>query len=321
MPPDDSPIIRTHNLTRRFGSLTAVEGLTFDVSRGEIVGLVGPDGAGKTTTLRLLAGLLDPTEGEAWVAGFSLRREAAAIKDHIGYMAERFGLYPDLTVEENLEFYADLFGLSGTRREAAMTELLAMTRLEPFRRWRASHLSGGMKQKLALTCTLLHRPSVLLLDQPTSGLDPISRRDFWTILYRLVKEGVTVLVTTAYLDEAERCTRVGLIHRGRLLLYDAPDRMKESLTIACYEVSGPHLRAVRDLLRTCEGVVSADLAGAALHLLLSVEHDARMLQERVREARLGPITLRRIAPSLEDVFIAVLRHTSDSTSPVPEANP
>jgi ABC-2 type transport system ATP-binding protein len=318
---DDAPIIRTHNLTRRFGSLTAVEGLTFDVSRGEIVGLVGPDGAGKTTTLRLLGGLLDPTEGEAWVAGFSLRREAAAIKDHIGYMAERFGLYPDLTVEENLEFYADLFGLSGTRREAAMTELLALTRLEPFRRWRAGHLSGGMKQKLALTCTLLHRPSVLLLDQPTSGLDPISRRDFWTILYRLVKEGVTTLITTASLDEAERCTRVGLIHRGRLLLYDTPDRMKERLTVACYEVSGSHLRAVGDLLRTCEGVVSADVAGATLHLLISMEHDVRTLVERVHEARLGPITLRRIVPSLEDVFIAVLRQTSDSTSPVPEATP
>lgn len=305
-PPFDSPMIRTQNLTRRFGTLTAVDRLTLDVGRGEIFGLVGPDGAGKTTTLRLLSGLLEPTEGEAWVAGLSVTRQAAAVKDQIGYMAERFGLYPDLSVEENMLFYADLFGLTGQRREKTFAELLAMTRMEPFRRRRAGQLSGGMKQKLALMCTLLRRPSVLLLDQPTSGVDPISRRDFWAILYRLVKAGVTVLLTTAYLDEAERCSRVGLMHRGRLLQCDAPDRLKEHLAVACYEVSCANPREARDLLRTCSGVRSADLAGPVLHLLLSPGHDPRRLEEQLVAAGLGPAVIRQIVPSLEDVFLASL---------------
>lgn len=309
--PGDLPMIRTHNLTRRFGSLTAVDRLTFEVKRGEIFGLVGPDGAGKTTTLRLLSGLLEPNEGDAWVAGLSVTREAAAVKDHIGYMAERFGLYHDLTVEENMLFYADLFGLTGIEREDTFAELLAMTRMDPFRRRRAGHLSGGMKQKLALMCTLLHRPAVLLLDQPTSGVDPVSRRDFWGILYRLVKEGVTVLLTTAYLDEAERCTRVGLMHGGRLLQCDAPERLKERLAVACYEVSSANPRAARDLLRTCPGVREADLVGSSLHLFLSPERDPRSLEEQLSEAGLGPVAIRPIVPSLEDVFLASLGQTSD----------
>jgi ABC-2 type transport system ATP-binding protein len=303
-------MIRTQNLTRQFGPLTAVDHLTLDVARGEIFGLVGPDGAGKTTTLRLLSGLLEPTEGEAWVAGLSVTRQAAEVKDQIGYMAERFGLYPDLSVEENMLFYADLFGLTGTPREKTFAELLAMTRMEPFRRRRAGQLSGGMKQKLALMCTLLRRPSVLLLDQPTSGVDPISRRDFWAILYRLVKTGVTVLLTTAYLDEAERCSRVGLMHRGRLLQCDAPDRLKERLAVACYEVSCANPREARDLLRTCSGVRSADLAGPVLHLLVSPGHDPRRLQEQLVTAGLGPAVIRQIVPSLEDVFLASLREAS-----------
>lgn len=308
--PVDSPMIRTQNLTRRFGTLTAVDRLTFDVARGEIFGLVGPDGAGKTTTLRLLSGLLEPTEGDAWVAGLSVTRQAAAVKDQIGYMAERFGLYPDLSVEENMLFYADLFGLTGRHREKTFAELLAMTRMEPFRRRRAGQLSGGMKQKLALMCTLLHRPSVLLLDQPTSGVDPVSRRDFWAILYRLVKEGVTVLLTTAYLDEAERCSRVGLMHRGRLLQCDAPNRLKERLTLACYEVSCADPRQARDLLRECPDVRSAHLAGSVLHLLLRLEGDPRRLEEQLATAGLGPVSVRQIVPSLEEVFLASLGEAS-----------
>ena len=219
-------IIETRDLTRRFGALTAVDQLNLTVSEGEIFGLVGPDGAGKTTTLRMLCALMDPTEGSATVAGHDVMREPQAVKDQIGYMAQRFGLYGDLTVQENMDFYADLFDITGTLRTELSAQLLRMTRMEPFRERQASRLSGGMKQKLALMCTLLHRPRILFLDEPTNGVDPVSRRDFWAILYQLLKDGITVFMTTSYLDEAERCNRVGLIHRGKLIRCAAPEVMK-----------------------------------------------------------------------------------------------
>jgi len=220
------PIILTQNLTRRFGDLTAVDRLNLSVEAGEIFGLVGPDGAGKTTTLRLLCGLMDPSEGSARVAGRDVAREPQAVKDRIGYMAQRFGLYQDLTVQENMDFYADLFGLVGGERAELEQRLLRMTRMEPFRDRRAGQLSGGMKQKLSLMCTLLHKPEILFLDEPTNGVDPVSRRDFWTILYQLLKDGITIFMTTAYLDEAERCYRVGLMYRGKLIRCDTPEALK-----------------------------------------------------------------------------------------------
>lgn len=219
-------IIDARDLTRRFGALAAVDHLTLAVEEGEIFGLVGPDGAGKTTTLRMLCGLLDPTEGSARVAGHDVAREPQAVKDQIGYMAQRFGLYGDLTVQENMDFYADLFGITGKFRVELTEQLLRMTRMEPFRDRQASRLSGGMKQKLALMCTLLHRPRILFLDEPTNGVDPVSRRDFWAILYQLLKEGITVFMTTSYLDEAERCNRVGLMHKGKLIRCAPPETMK-----------------------------------------------------------------------------------------------
>jgi ABC-2 type transport system ATP-binding protein len=220
------PIIETRDLTRRFGERTAVDRLTITVAEGEIFGLVGPDGAGKTTTLRMLCGLVNPTEGSARVAGHDVAREPQAVKDQIGYMAQRFGLYADLTVEENMFFYADLFGIVGADRRDLTAQLLRMTRMEPFRNRRGGQLSGGMKQKLALMCTLLHRPRILFLDEPTNGVDPLSRRDFWTILYQLLKDGITIFMTTAYLDEAERCNRVGLMHRGKLIRCDTPEALR-----------------------------------------------------------------------------------------------
>lgn len=240
------PIIRTRELTRRFDGLTAVDRLSLEIAPGEIFGLVGPDGAGKTTTLRLLTGLVEPTSGEAFVAGCDVVRDPQCVKDQIGYMAQRFGLYGDLTVEENMSFYADLFGIVGRDREELSARLLAMTRMEPFRGRQAGRLSGGMKQKLALMCTLLHRPRILFLDEPTNGVDPVSRRDFWTILYQLLKDGITIFMTTAYLDEAERCNRVGLIHRGRLIRCDAPEELKRgaaSLEDAFIAVIGEAERA------------------------------------------------------------------------------
>jgi len=221
-------IIETRDLTRRFAALTAVDHLNLTVARGEIFGLVGPDGAGKTTTVRMLCGLMDPTEGSATVAGHDVARESQAVKDQIGYMAQRFGLYTDLTVRENMDFYADLFGITGAERDRLSLQLLRMTRMEPFTKRQAGRLSGGMKQKLALMCTLLHRPQILFLDEPTNGVDPLSRRDFWAILYQLLQDGITIFMTTAYLDEAERCNRVGLLHKGKLIRCETPEEMKRT---------------------------------------------------------------------------------------------
>jgi drug efflux transport system ATP-binding protein len=301
-------IIRTRNLTRRFDTLTALDHLNLEVARGEIFGLVGPDGAGKTTTLRLLCGLLDPSEGEAWVAGQDVTRAPEAVKDRIGYMAQRFGLYHDLSVDENMQFYADLFGISAAQRAHLLPELLHMTRMEPFRGRQAGKLSGGMKQKLGLMCTLLHRPEILFLDEPTNGVDPVSRRDFWAILYQLVKDGITVFVTTAYLDEAERCNRVGLLDRGRLIRCDAPENLRRQMQANCYELAAQNLRAARELLQSCTGVVSVEPSGAALHLFLEPAHTSPdTLVKKLDENRLGPAVLRPILPSLEDVFIALIR--------------
>src|SRR5215469_13695324 len=260
-----SVIIHAENLTRRFGELTAVDHLNLDVEEGEIFGLVGPDGAGKTTTMRLLCGLMDPTEGKAVVAGHDVTRELDLMKDQIGYMAQRFGLYTDLTVQENMDFYSDLFGILGQEREELSTKLLRMTRMDPFRKRAAGKLSGGMKQKLALMCTLLHKPRVLFLDEPTNGVDPVSRRDFWAILYQLVRDGLTVFVATAYLDEAERANRVALMHRGRMIRCDTPAAMRQDLDHAYYNIEGDS-RQLRQKLEAQPGVLAVQPTGAHLRL-------------------------------------------------------
>ena len=296
------PIIRAIGLTRRFGDLTAVDHLNVEVARGEIFGLVGPDGAGKTTTLRLLCGLMDATEGEAWVTGHNVAREVEAVKDQIGYMAQRFGLYGDLTVDENMNFYADLFGISKSERARLLPDLLRMTRMEPFRSRPATNLSGGMKQKLALICTLLHHPQVLFLDEPTNGVDPVSRRDFWAILYQLVRDGLTVFVTTAYLDEAERCNRVGLMNQGKLIRCESPRDLKHALDEVCYEVETADNRAAREFLQSQPGVLSVEPAGAKLHLFLAPGVSVEQLKNTLRASEFRPIV-----PSLEDVFIGLIR--------------
>lgn len=298
-----SPIIEIRGVTRRFGDLIAVDHLDLSIPRGEIFGLVGPDGAGKTTTLRMLCGLMDPSEGQVIVAGHDVVKDVEAVRDRIGYMAQRFGLYADLTVGENMIFYADLFGVVGQEREKLMTQLLQMTRMEPFRARPAGKLSGGMKQKLALMCTLLHHPQILFLDEPTNGVDPVSRRDFWAILYQLVKDGLTVFVTTAYLDEAERCNRVGLMHRGKLIQCDAPQRLRRSLPEACFEVTSSDLRAVRDALRARPDVLSAEPSGLKLHVFFTTNAPPI---ETVRAAMPVDANFQPMTPSLEDVFIALV---------------
>jgi ABC-2 type transport system ATP-binding protein len=276
-------IIEISNLVRTFAGTTAVASVSFSVGKGEIFGLVGPDGAGKTTTLRILCGLMNPTSGTVRIAGLDVTKDTEAVKDRIGYMAQKFGLYPDLTVEENMVFYADLFGITGTVRTELTAKLLQMTRMEPFRDRQAAKLSGGMKQKLALMCTLLHKPEILVLDEPTNGVDPVSRRDFWTILRQLVKEGLTVLVTTAYLDEADLCDRVALM---------------QSLPEACYEVRGGNLRELRERLRVMPGISDVELAGSKLHVFVRPGAELPVVEG---------MTARRVTPSLEDVFIASVR--------------
>jgi ABC-2 type transport system ATP-binding protein len=298
-----SPIIETLDLTRRFGELTAVDHLNLTVAPGEIFGLVGPDGAGKTTTLRLLCGLIDPTEGSARVAGHDVAREPQAVKDQIGYMAQRFGLYGDLTVEENMVFYSDLFGIGGAERDKLTADLLRMTRMEPFRGRQAGKLSGGMKQKLALMCTLLHKPRILFLDEPTNGVDPVSRRDFWAILYTLVRDGLTVFVTTAYLDEAERAHRVGFMYQGRMIQCAPPSELKRNLKEECYRVTSPDNRKTREALAHQPGVLAVQPTGADLHLFLEPE---RTSIEKL--CGIAEFDFFRISPSLEDVFIALMYH-------------
>jgi ABC-2 type transport system ATP-binding protein len=219
--------IKSENLTRKFADLTALDRLNLEVEEGEIFGLVGPDGAGKSTTMRLLTGILEPTEGQAWVYEKHTVKEAEPLKEHIAYMSQRFGLYEELTVLENINFYADVYGVSNEARPAAIERLLGFSGLLPFKERLAGRLSGGMKQKLGLACALIHTPRVLFLDEPTNGVDPVSRRDFWNILYDLLKEKVTIFCSTCYLDEAERCRRVGLMHKGRLLRCDPPEKIKE----------------------------------------------------------------------------------------------
>ncbi len=298
--------IRALNLTRTFGANRAVDGLTLSIAEGEIFGLVGPDGAGKTTTMRLLTGILDPTSGQAQVAGFDVVKDPEAMKDHIGYMSQRFGLYQDLTVMENMGFYGDLYGVPRADRGERVDRLLAFSGLAPFKRRQAGNLSGGMKQKLGLCCALIHTPRVLFLDEPTNGVDPVSRRDFWRILYDLLKEKVTIFVSTAYLDEAERCGRVGLMHQGKLLACDTPAGVKRLMKGTLLEVRCTKARQAAPALRAA-GVLSVALFGDKLHVVVEhPEEGRRLVEAALREAGLSCQEVRVAEPSLEDVFTSAL---------------
>jgi ABC-2 type transport system ATP-binding protein len=257
--------IRLQSLTRRFDTLTAVDALSLEIASGALHGLVGPDGAGKTTTLRMLAGVLRPSSGDATVEGISVSRNPEDVKDVIGYMSQRFGLYADLTVRENIDFYADLYGVAPARRPAQLERLYAFSNLGPFEKRLAGQLSGGMKQKLSLCCALIHQPRVLLLDEPTFGVDPISRRDLWLILHQMVAEGVTILVSTAYLDEAERCDRVALLDRGRLLALDAPQALQHSQPGVLLEARTPDPRRAVEALKGLAAVRRVALFGTVVH--------------------------------------------------------
>jgi len=318
---DGEPAVSLRGLSRRFGPVAAVEGLSLDIAPGELFGIVGPDGAGKTTTLRMLAGVLRPSEGEAWVDGVDVARDPEKAKPHLAYMAQRFGLYEDLTVQENLDFYADLYRVPRAERPARLARLYRFSRLGEFKDRRAGALSGGMKQKLSLSCALVHRPRVLLLDEPTFGVDPISRRELWLILHEMVAEGITVVVSTSYLDEAERCDRVVLLNQGRSLALDRPQVLQASLAGTMRSIRTDHPRETRDRLRELRGVVSASLFGEAVHVLTTAETDAAQLSRAVERDGITILEEKDVEPSLEDVFIhlvddAEARRTTGSTQGV-----
>jgi ABC-2 type transport system ATP-binding protein len=294
--------VELDRLTRRFGPAAAVADVSFAVRAGELFGIVGPDGAGKTTTLRMLAGVLPPTSGDARILGRSVARDPESVKPHLAYMAQRFGLYEDLTVEENIHFYADLYRVPRRERPARIERLYAFSRLAEFSSRLAGALSGGMKQKLALSCSLVHRPAVLLLDEPTFGVDPISRRDLWLILHEMVAEGVTVVVSTSYLDEAERCDRVALLDGGALLACDRPAALQERLPGRLLSVATDDPRPARDLLRAHPAVARATLFGRTLHVQLVAGGRVDDVRTALASAGLTG-DIEPIDASLEDVFI------------------
>ncbi|MGW8255893.1 MAG: ABC transporter ATP-binding protein [Thermoguttaceae bacterium] len=299
--------IRTENLSKCFGDLAAVDSLTLEVAEGEIFGLVGPDGAGKTTFMRLLTTIMDPTAGDAWVAGYHIAERPETIKENIGYMSQRFGLYPDLTVMENLLFYADVYSEPRKGRREKIDRLLAFSNLTPFKRRLAGNLSGGMKQKLALACALIHTPKILFLDEPTNGVDPVSRRDFWRILYSLLRRQVTIFVSTAYLDEAERCNRVALIDRGKLLAGGTPDEVKRLMRGSILEIRCDQPRRAARLLRDKLSDASVGLFGDRVHVVSNTpEQTAAAAKTLLADASLPIEAVRPIEPTLEDVFVSVL---------------
>ena len=309
----DEYIVRAEGLRKEFGAVTAVDSVDLSVRRGEIFGLLGPDGAGKTTTIRMLCAILEPTAGDATVAGFSVRRSPEQVKRRIGYVSQRFSLYGDLTVAENLAFFADIYRVPKADRARRQQELLEFSRLGPFTDRLAQDLSGGMKQKLALACTLMHTPEVLFLDEPTTGVDPVSRRDFWRLLYSLVSQGVTLLVSTPYMDEAERCTRVALIHRGRIIQCDSPDALKSQMRGHLLELIAEPQRRAKEIVSSCQGVLSVQVFGERLHVWMEdADRDGPALQSSLASAGVTVTHVRRTTPGLEDVFISIVSAAQDT---------
>lgn len=312
----DRRAVSLTGLTRRFGENVAVDGLTLEVRPGELFGIVGPDGAGKTTTLRMLAGVLRPSGGNGLIHGVDVAVDPEGVKPFVAYMSQQFGLYTDLTVRENIDFYADLYRVPKAERPPRLERLFAFSNLGDFQDRLAGNLSGGMKQKLSLCCALIHHPKVLLLDEPTFGVDPISRRDLWLILHEMVEEGVTVVVSTSYLDEAERCDRVVLLHRGKVLAMDTPRALLDLLPGEVVSVEGPEPRRARDLIRSVPGVVSTALFGNVVHAVLEDGEEARRkVTAALGDAGLESEELRPVEPSLEDVFLHLVRDEEERRAP------
>jgi len=295
---------------RRFGELQAVRDVTLAVERGEIFGLVGPDGAGKTTLIRMLAGVLHPDTGRVVLEGIDVAADPERAKTALGYMPQRFGLYEDLTVDENVFFYGELFEVPRAQYRERVAQLLDAAGLAPFGKRLAGQLSGGMKQKLGLVCALIHTPKVLLLDEPTTGVDPVSRRDFWAILYQLRDQGVTIVMSTAYMDEAQRCSRLALLHAGEVRDCATPDALKRNLQGALLAIAGAGPRAIRDALADAPGVLGVLLMGDRVHVRVDDVSRRAELKARLSAAEIDCTSIETIEPGIEDIFVALVGDTA-----------
>jgi ABC-2 type transport system ATP-binding protein len=301
------PIIETGGLTRTFKKLRAVDDLNLRIEHNELFGLVGPDGAGKTTLLRLLSGLLKISAGSAYVAGHDVAKAPDAVRRRVGYMAQRFSLYAELTVLENLNFFADLYDVTAEEREERTERLLSFAGLAPYTSRRAAHLSGGMRKKLALACTLIHDPPILLLDEPTTGVDPVSRREFWSILTGLYTRGTTIVVSTPYMDEADRCTRVGLMYEGRLIRCAPPDQIRAEIEGELVELVADDWQAARKLAAELPGVLQVQTYGTTLHLFVDSAVDRLpQIEAHLGQEDIAFSTLRRTEPRMEEAFISLV---------------
>lgn len=297
-------VIEIKSLTKKFGDITAVNDVSLEINKGEMFALVGPDGAGKTTIIRMLCGIAKPTTGTLSVLGFDVQKQPDEVRKRIGYLSQKFSLYGDLTVDENIEFFAEIHGVRNYK--ARRDELLEFTRLTAFRTRLAEKLSGGMKQKLALACTLIHTPEVIFLDEPTTGVDPVSRRDFWKVLSSLLKTGITIIMTTPYLDEAERCSRVALMSDGEILMTDAPKNLKSVMKGKIVEVVCSNIRASSSLLRGYDGVKEVQAFGDRLNILIDNEKDMPKVLAHLKKNSIEVTDWRVVPPSLENVFISLL---------------
>jgi len=304
---DEQAIVCTSQLARSFKKITALREIDLGIQRGEIFGLVGPDGAGKTTLLRLLAAVMTPTSGNITVAGYDSVKDAEKIRAHVGYMPQKFSLYGDLSVRENLEFYADIFGVHGNERERRFEQVLSFAHMSDITDRRAKQLSGGMQKKLGLACTLIHRPDVLLLDEPTTGVDPVSRREFWDLLTELHIQGTTIVVSTPYMDEAERCNRIGLLFNGQLIECGTPHEIKAIVKGQVVEFHPDRLEAARTLLAHQPGVLEVQVYGTLLHVFVEEAKEVwPRLQARLSEENVMVDNVRLIHPRMEEAFISLI---------------
>jgi len=317
--PENEYVIQAKHLSRSFKAVRAVDDVSLSVRRGEIIGLVGPDGSGKTTTIRMLCAIMHPTTGSARVAGFDTVTDSEQVKRRIGYMAQRFNLYGDLSVMENLDFFADVFQVRGEARRQRKERLLQFAQLTDFCTRRAAHLSGGMQKKLALACTLIHQPAVLFLDEPTTGVDPVSRREFWDILAELHLQGITIFVSTPYMDEAERCSRVALMYQGRIIVCDAPECIKGLVTGDLAELRPSNLRLAEQIVIGLDGVLEVQTYGDLLHVFVDeLSTRQSLIMDALEAAGLEVLDLRQTRPRMEEAFISLVRRQIEAEEPVAE---
>lgn len=303
-------MIQCEGLTKRFGHFTAVDQVSFAVARGSIFGFLGPNGSGKSTVIRMLCGLLEPSGGRGRIAGFDVARETEQIKGLIGYMSQKFSLYDELTVRENLLFYGRLYGLKGAGLRQRMDELIALTHLAPYLERRSALLSGGWRQRLAMACSLMHKPTVLFLDEPTAGIDPVARRELWDLLFEFSSQGMTLFVTTHYMDEAERCSHVGYIYLSKLVVCGDPDELKQLPVVnppdaRRVDVTCDHVTTGLQAMRRLPGVRAATVFGQSMHLLLDRQVTEEFVRAELKKVGIAGADIRPIAPSLEDVFVTL----------------